>query len=66
MDLMTSMLSDADFDASLQEILDFKKFTYDVSRSYVGEKGVLALLPVLKVEPRGAFSGFRGIRGFNF
>ena len=41
-----------DFDASLEELMAYDKFTYRCDAAFLGQKGVLAMLPVLRADPR--------------
>lgn len=50
MEFMTSYLSDEDFDASLEELMAYEKFTYRCDAAFLGRKGVAAMLPVLRAD----------------
>ena len=50
MTFLTSYLAEEDFDASVEEQMAYSKFTYRCDAAYLGQKGVLALLPVFAVD----------------
>mmetsp|Transcript_24746 Transcript_24746/g.60907 ORF Transcript_24746/g.60907 Transcript_24746/m.60907 type:complete len:622 (+) Transcript_24746:2031-3896(+) len=50
MEFMTSYLSEEDFNASLEEEMSVSKFTYKLDTAFIGQKGLTALLPVLKAD----------------
>lgn len=52
MEFMTSYLSDEDFDASLEELMAYERFTYRCDAAFLGQKGVAAMLPVLRADQK--------------
>ena len=52
MTFLTGYLSDEDFDTSLAEQLAYDSFTYKFGAAFLGQKGVLAMLPALRVDQK--------------